>query len=101
MLRQRYGKDKIAVVLSRSDRESEIGTEDLQKAVGGRIDHTFPSDYRLALGALNRGQPLATDPKSALSSAFHTFARGLAGVVEKTWEAARPGGILGRLTGRR
>ena len=101
MLRQRYGKDKVSVVLSRSDRESEIGTEDLQKAVGGRIEHTFPSDYRLALGALNRGQPLATDAKSALAAAFHTFARGLAGVVEKTWEPARPAGILGRLTGRR
>ena len=35
MLRQRYGNEKVAVVLSRSDRQAEIGMDDLQ-ARGGR-----------------------------------------------------------------
>jgi pilus assembly protein CpaE len=100
-LRQRYGKNAISVVLSRSDRESEIGLEDLQKAVGAKVEHIFPSDYRLALGALNRGQPLALDGRSALAGAFQAFGRSLAGLHEKGAEPPQKPGLLGRLTGRR
>jgi pilus assembly protein CpaE len=103
MLRQRYGKDKVKVVLSRADRESEIGVDDLQSAVGGQIAHVFPSDYRVAVSALNRGQPLVLDGRSPLASAFQVFAREMAGaaVVETPAEKPAAGGLLGRLTGRR
>jgi pilus assembly protein CpaE len=103
MLRQRYGKDKVRVVLSRADRESEIGVGDLQSAVGGQIAHVFPSDYRLAVSALNRGQPMVLDGRSPLPSAFQVFAREIAGaaVVEAPAEKPAAGGLLGRLTGRR
>ena len=35
-LRQRYGADKVSVVISRSDRRAEIGHEDVERAVGAR-----------------------------------------------------------------
>jgi pilus assembly protein CpaE len=100
VLRQRYGRDKVTVVLSRSDRQADIGFEDVEKAVGSRVDHTFPSDYRAALQALNRGRPIALENHNDLSSSFRRFANKLAGVkAERT--APKPGGLLGRLTHRR
>jgi pilus assembly protein CpaE len=103
MLRQRYGREKVAVVLSRADREAEIGLEDLQSAVRGEVAHVFPSDYRLAVHALNRGQPIVNDGKSPLGSAFQAFARDLAGAKQDAPPADKPGGsgLFGRLTGRR
>ena len=102
-LRLRYGKDHVSVVLSRSDRHAEIGIEDVQTAVGGPIKHVFPSDYRLAVDALNHGKPLVSEGKSALASAFQTYARDLAGAkASDAGSAARkPSSLLGRLTGRK
>jgi len=99
-LRQRYGREKVHVVLSRSDRQADIGFDDVEKAVGSRVEHTFPSDYRAALQALNRGRPLALENHNELSASFRKFANKLAGVKnERT--APKPGGLLGRLTQRR
>jgi pilus assembly protein CpaE len=101
-LRQHYGKDKVAVVLSRSDRQSEIGQEDLQRAVGGTIKATFPSDYRLAVKALNRGQPIVTEAKAPLATAFQDFARDISGTTPKKPSGPEKGsGILGIFSGRR
>lgn len=102
-LRQRYGREKVSVVLSRSDRQAEIGLTDLQVAVGGPVKHIFPSDYRLAVGALNRGQPLVTEGKSALGLAFEAYARELSGAKVASEQASngKGSGLLGRLTGRR
>ena len=99
-LRQRYGRDKVTLVLSRSDRQADIGFEDVEKAVGLRVEHTFPSDYRAALQALNRGRPIALDNHNDLSASFRRFAHKLAGVKnERT--APKSGGLFGRLTQRR
>jgi pilus assembly protein CpaE len=99
-LRQRYGRDKVSLVLSRSDRQADIGLEDVEKAVGSRVEHTFPSDYRAALQALNRGRPIALENHNDLSSSFRRFAQKLAGVKSER-AAPKPGGLLGRLTQRR
>ena len=92
-LRQRYGKEKIVVVVSRSDRLAEIGHEDVERAVGAPVRHTFPSDYRRALKALNKGRPVTLENHNELSSSFVSFARSLAG-VEKA-QSERPG-LFGR-----
>ena len=99
-LRQRYGRDKVHLVLTRSDRQADIGFEDVEKAVGSRVEHTFPSDYRAALQALNRGRPIALENHNDLSSSFRRFAHKLAGVKSER-PAPKPGGLLGRLTQRR
>ncbi len=98
-LRQRYGKDRMTVVLSRSDRLAEIGHEDIERAVGGSVKHTFPSDYRLALQALNKGRPLTLENHSELANSLKQFARSIAGITAPPPE--RGPRIFGRLTGRR
>ena len=98
-LRHRYGREKVKVVLSRSDRQADIGHADVERAVGSEIAGTFPSDYRLALHALNAGRPLALDNQNELSASFRRFATQLAGV--KAGRDATPrSGFLGRLTKR-
>ena len=100
MLRQRYGREKVTIVLSRSDRQADIGFDDVEKAVGSRVEHTFPSDYRTALQALNRGRPIALDNHNELSASFKKFAHKLAG-TKTDKPAPKSSGFLGRLTQRR
>ena len=102
-LRQQYGKERVTVVVSRPDRQAEIEMEDLQRAVGGRVRHVFPSEYRVAVTALNRGRPIVLDNKTPLAMMYQTFTRDLAGVKTTTKTAAQAPatGFLGRLTGRR
>jgi pilus assembly protein CpaE len=97
ILRHRYGKEKIFVVVSRSDRLAEIGRDDVERAIGGPVRHTFPSDYRRALAALNKGRPVTFENHNELSSSFEKFAHSLAG-VEKV-QADRPS-LFGRFAKR-
>jgi pilus assembly protein CpaE len=97
-LRQRYGRDRVRMVLSRSDRQADIGVSDVERVVGAPISHTFPSDYRVALQALNKGRPLVLDGDSDLAASFEKFTDTLAG---RKREKAQPSkGLLGRLTQR-
>jgi pilus assembly protein CpaE len=85
-LRQRYGAERIGVLVNRADRQSEIAAEDIQKALNARILYSFPSDYRQAIASLNKGQPLAKSTRGRLASSFHTFAQTLTG----TGDTAKP-----------
>ena len=102
-LRQRYGKERVRVIVSRFDKQAEIGTEDVARVVGSPVSFSVPSDYRAALLALNKGRPLALDKESKLAAAFQGIACELAGVrpqpVAETAKSA--GGLLGLITGRR
>jgi pilus assembly protein CpaE len=101
-LRQRYGQHRLSLVLTRNDKRAEIGHEDVQRAVGLEVRHTFPSDYRLALQAMNKGRPVVMDNHNNLSGAFATFARELAGVADEAADGkARTGSVFGRLAPRR
>ena len=100
-LRLRYGKDKVTLAISRADRTSEIGHEDVEKAVGSSVKHTFPSDYRLALQAMNKGRPLMLDNHSGLAGSFRKFAHDLAGLDAEEEEDAASSGLFSRLAGRR
>jgi pilus assembly protein CpaE len=99
-LRRRYGEKKVSVVVGRSDRLAEIGCEDVERAVGGAVKQTFPSDYRLAQHALNKGRPISLDNHNELSASFRRFARQLTGTPEER-APDQPTSLLGRLTGRR
>ena len=104
-LRQRYGGDRISLLLNRSDRQSEIAPEDIQKAVNASIACVFPNDYRQAIAALNKGQPLAKAAQGRLASAFQAFASELGTPAEKVQRdkatAADSGRMFGWLTPRR
>jgi pilus assembly protein CpaE len=97
-LRQRYGKERVAIVVSRYDAVAEIGRKEIERVMGGPIAQVFPSDYRLALGALNVGRPLVLDNHNKLAASFSTFARGLTADESAEPAAApeRPSGLFGR-----
>ncbi len=95
-LRQRYGKDRVKIVISRYDKQAEINTEDVERVVGSPVKYTVPSDYRAALNSLNKGRPLALDKESKLAPAFQSLAFELAGIrVEKVVEKEKSGGLFG------
>lgn len=101
-LRQRYGRDRLSVVISRFDQQSDIAQSDVERVLGSPVAFTFPSNYRIALDALNAGRPLVLDNHNKLAAALTGFARGLVETPEPP--AATPrrsNGLLGRLTGRR
>lgn len=100
-LRHKFGAERVRIVINRYDRAAEIGSEDLAQAVGGQIGHTFPSNYRLAIDALNKGRPLVIDNHNKLASSFAAYARSLSGTVAEKVPADKSPGFLGRLTGRR
>jgi len=96
-LRQRYGKERVKIVVSRFDKQAEIGTEDVERVVGSPVKYTIPSDYRTALNALNKGRPVALDKDNKLTPAFQSMAFDLAGIrVERVAEPQR-GGLFGLL----
>jgi len=99
ILSQRYGRDRVTVVVSRSDRQADISPDQVERAIGCEVMETFPSDYRRALHALNKGRPLALDNHNELSGSLRRFAFRLAGI--KPERPAAAGGLLGRLTSSR
>lgn len=101
-LRQRFSAERVRVVISRYDRSSEISEQDLERALGGRIGHMFPSNYRAALEALNKGRPVVVENHSKLASSFTAYARSLAGLnAHHGNDKASSTSLIGRLTGRR
>jgi pilus assembly protein CpaE len=90
----------VSVVISRFDAKSEITNKDIEQAVGEPIRQTFPSDYRVALDALNKGRPLVLDNHSKLATTIGAFARELAKIEpQPAGEEVKPTSFLGRLTG--
>jgi pilus assembly protein CpaE len=100
-LRQRYGKERVQVVITRYDQKSEIGQEDIQRVVGGEVRHMVPSDYRLALQALNKGRPLTVENGTKLAEAFRGMARDLGSLAAPKEVESKNIGLLGSLLGRR
>lgn len=95
-LRQRYGKERVKIVISRYDKQAEINTEDVERVVGSPVRFTVPSDYRAALNSLNKGRPVVLDKDNKLASAFQQIAFELAGIrVEKVVERDKSGGLFG------
>ena len=76
-LRQRYGRDRLSVVISRFDQQSDIGQSDVERVLGSPVAFTFPSNYRIAIDALNAGRPLVLDNHNKLAASLTGFARGL------------------------
>ncbi|MGH9256407.1 MAG: AAA family ATPase [Vicinamibacterales bacterium] len=97
-LRQRYGAGRVKVVINRFHRDAVIAQEDVERVIGSNVKR-IPSDYKVAVDALNAGRPVVLDMESRLAKAFAAFAKDLAGVTKE--RVARPSGVLGRLAWRR
>jgi NitT/TauT family transport system substrate-binding protein len=80
--------------------ESMMQLANVEKVVGSKIEHMLPSDYRLALDALNRGRPLALHNHNALAAGFRGLARSLANIGPEPQRKESGGSFFGRLTGR-
>lgn len=100
-LRQRFGRERVRVVMTRYDQNATIGQDDVEKVLGGRVAHLFPSNYRLAVDALHHGRPVVVENHNKLASSLVGFARGLAGLKEESAQPARSGGLFGRLSGKK
>jgi pilus assembly protein CpaE len=100
-LRQRYGQDRVRVIVNRFDRRADITPADVERVVGGRIRHVVPNDYRLALQAMNRGRPVALDNHNKIAASYRDLAHDLAGVEPAIPVRNGPHSIFGRLTTRR
>jgi pilus assembly protein CpaE len=98
LLRTRYGAARVTTVMNRSDRRSEIPHADVERVIGDAVKHLIPSDYRMALHALNVGRPVALEP-GALSDAFRKLAGDLGGLVKPQRPASTS--VFGRLAFRR
>jgi pilus assembly protein CpaE len=99
-LRERYGRDRVLVIVNRSDKQAEISQGDIEKVVAAKVKHMLPSDYRLALQALNNGQPLVLDNHTKLAAGFRGLAKELAKIDPEPQQKESAGGLFGRLTGR-
>jgi len=97
-LRQRYGSQRLRVVINRYDKNGPVSAKDIAKVVGEPVACQIPSDYRVAAEAINVGRPIVTED-SRLARALRAAAAELVN-VGKT-EAAPAAGVLGRLAWRR
>lgn len=99
-LNDRYGKDRVLLAVSRYDPNAGIGQEDIERVVGAKIRYLLPSDYRVALEALNTGRPLAVGNETRLAGALKLLARELVGAESDTGPQKGNRSIFGRMTGR-
>jgi pilus assembly protein CpaE len=98
MLRTRYGAARVTAVMNRFDRRSEIGHADVERVIGDSVKHLIPSDYRMALHALNVGRPVALE-SGALADSFRSLAGDLGGIAKPKRQSS--GSMFGRLAFKR
>jgi len=96
-LRQRYGSQRLRVLINRYDKNGPVSAKDIAKVIGEPIACLIPSDYRVAAEAINVGRPIVTED-GRLSKALRAAAAELVNVGTK--EEPAPG-VLGRLAWRR
>jgi len=99
-LRQRYGAARVRVVLNRFDKNAAVATSDIERVLGEPLKHLIPSDYRVAVEAVNTGIPLVL-ADSKLARSIRTLASDLAGLGKDPAQDGAPGGVLSRLAWRR
>lgn len=96
MLRERYGPDKVRLLLSRGDARSDIDHDEIERVTGTSIECAFPSDYRTAVRALHTGRPFVLDHQRGLAQSIDQFAVRLSRVGPG--EAPHREGLFGRRT---
>lgn len=98
-LRQRYGSQRIRVVINRYDKSGPVSAKDIAKVVGEPVACLIPSDYRVAAEAVNVGRPIVSED-GRLAKALRAAAAELVNTAKAEPQAAAAG-MLGRLAWRR
>lgn len=99
LLRQRYGKDRVACAVSRYDGRADIGQDDIERVVGLPVWAVLPSDYRRAVSAANSGQPFVGDHQSRLGTSIKQLASKVSSLSADEVGAAAPARVVGRRGG--
>jgi len=97
-LRGRYGAANVSVVINRFSDDAVIGVDDVERVIGGPVACRIPSDYAVALEALNAGRPFVLEP-GPLRKAVQAMVKKLTGLTDE--QPAAPGSVFGRLAWRR
>jgi pilus assembly protein CpaE len=97
-LRQRYGSQRLRIVINRYDKNGPVSAKDIAKVVGEPVACQIPSDYRVAAESINVGRPIVSED-GRLARALRAAAAELVN-VGKT-DATPAAGVLGRLAWRR
>jgi len=100
-LGRRYTREKVALLVSRFDKGAAIGNDDIEEVVHLPVRCTFPSDYRLALHALNEGRPFVLDGNSKLRTAILAFTQELNGETPAQPAPSSPGSRRARFAALR
>jgi Flp pilus assembly CpaE family ATPase len=100
-LEQRYGSERVSIVIARYDAGSELRQQDVERVVGRPVSHLFPNHYAIAVASLNNGRPLVLDNHTKLASAFGSFVSQLAGLPVERTTRAKSAGFLSMLGGKR
>jgi pilus assembly protein CpaE len=99
-LSQRYGRNRVALALSRYDKGAEIDTAAIEKVVGIPVTYIVPNDYREAVKAANQGVPMAIAGTGKVAPAMREMACQMAGLPQPEAQPAK-GGLLGMLSLKR
>ena len=75
------------ILLNRAHEPFPIPLDQIENALGRKIDHTFPSDYRTVSTALNSGVPLTLTNNSEIAGQFDNFTRHLVGLATEEVKA--------------
>lgn len=92
--------ERVRVLLNRASGLVLISPQQIEKALGYTIDHTFASDYRTVAEALNAGVPLTLTHRSEIAAQFEQFTRRIVAPPEQprgpAARAERKVGLFGR-----
>jgi pilus assembly protein CpaE len=100
-LGQRYGANRVRVVVNRFDRAADVNDGDIHCAMGEPPAATFSTADRFAVNALNKGQPIVLDSQSRLGGEFRRYTRTLVEGSEQKAEAENPSRRLFGIRGGR
>lgn len=91
-------KEKIILILNRSNQEVGIYPQDIESSLGIKIFAHIPSDGKTVIGAINRGQPFVTaSPSSKISQTLISLAKNLIGEVN---DSTPQNGLMKKIFGR-
>ena len=85
-----FPRDKVQLVLNRSNAYTGINVDNAESALGRKIDYQVINEYRGAISALNSGEPfMASRPDGPLGQSVSKFARELDAIFAEEAVPAR------------
>ncbi|MCW3489631.1 response regulator [Dethiobacter alkaliphilus] len=91
-------RDKIRVVLNRSDQDLGVGVTDLEKGLEITVSHQVNSDEKSLIAAINKGVPVAVSNSNAeITRTFKRLSDRLTGKRQQNSQEKQSKGIINRM----